>query len=227
MTDPEGAAPRTVRVAVVDEHPVIRGVVRIACEGSARLELVGEGEDGAAARALVDSRDPDVLVLDLDLPDEDGVETIRAIRGAGFGGRIVVLTGRTSGASVLAAVRAGIDGYLEKASSLRSIGSSILRVSMGERLIDPELEQAAAVELGRFARTVRQSSEVAGSLTPRELEVLRFIGQGLTMTSMAKRLGISPRTVESHVAKLYRKLGVRSRVQVVARAVSLGLIELD
>jgi len=226
MTDPEGPPPRIVRVAVVDEHPVIRGVVRIACDGSDRLELVGEGQDGAAARALVGSTDPDVLVLDLDLPDEDGVETIRAIRGAGFPGRIVVLTGRTSGASVLAAMRAGVDAYLEKAISLRSIGSSILRVSMGERLIDDGLERAAAVELGRFARTARESSEVAGSLTPRELEVLRFIGQGLTMASMAKRLGISPRTVESHIAKLYRKLGVRTRVQVVARAVSLGLIDL-
>ena len=216
-----------IRVLAVDEHPVIRGVVRLACDASPRLRLVGEASGGEEAAAACLSLTPDVVVIDLDLPDGSGVGAIRRMRGEGYRGRILVLTMDTAGPAVLQSLRAGVDGYLEKATGLRAIGSSIIRVALGERLIDPELEQAAVMELGRFARQARLGSEVASALTPREIEILGFVSQGTTMASIAKRLGISPRTVESHVAKLYRKMGVRTRVQAVARAVSLGLIDLE
>ena len=90
----------------------------------------------------------------------------------------------------------------------------------------PEVEQIAVSELGKFARMAREGSEVRASLTPREHEVLVMLSTGLTMRQMANRLGISPRTVETHVAKLYRKLDVRTRVQAASRAVSLGLVDL-
>ncbi len=89
-----------------------------------------------------------------------------------------------------------------------------------------EQDRAAIAELGRMARQARQVSGVVANLTPRELEVLRLLGHGLTMKQVASRLGLSPRTVESHIAKLYRKLGVRTRVQAVARGAALGLIDL-
>ena len=93
-------------------------------------------------------------------------------------------------------------------------------------MIAPELEQAAVLELGSLARQAREGSEMRASLTPREHEILLMVSQGLTMQQAGSRLGISPRTVETHVAKLYRKLGVRTRVQAVARAAQLGLIDL-
>jgi RNA polymerase sigma factor (sigma-70 family) len=93
-------------------------------------------------------------------------------------------------------------------------------------VVDPALEQAAVLELGRFARQARESSAVVATLTPREREVLELLAEGLTMQQIGRRLTISPRTVETHVAKLYRKLEVRSRVQAIAKAASLGLLEI-
>jgi DNA-binding CsgD family transcriptional regulator len=92
--------------------------------------------------------------------------------------------------------------------------------------VDPSLEQVAVLELGRFARQAREGSAVRATLTPREQEILGLLADGMTMQQIGRRLGISPRTVETHVSKLYRKLAVRTRVQAVARAASLGLIDL-
>jgi len=108
----------------------------------------------------------------------------------------------------------------------QTIPFMILSVMSVVTQIDPALEQAAVMELGRFAKQAREGSEMAASLTRRELQILELISTGLTMRQTATRLGISPRTVETHVAKLYRKLAVRTRVQAVARAASLGLIDL-
>ena len=224
------ASPETtiepIRVLVVDDHPVIRGVIRLACDSSPHLAIVGEVATGAETLEASVRSHPDVIVLDVDLPDEDGVATIKRLRTNGFAGKILVLTERLDGGAVLECVRAGVNGYLEKAQGLRAVGSAIMRVATGERLIPEDLEQRAVMELGRYARMARESSEMAASLTRRETEILHAISEGHTMRSIATRLGISPRTVETHVAKLYRKLGAKTRVQAVARAASLGLIEL-
>jgi DNA-binding NarL/FixJ family response regulator len=124
-------------------------------------------------------------------------------------------------------MRAGVDGYLEKSSGVRSIADVLERVARGERVFTEEQERAALGQLGELVRVAREASDVAGSLTPRETEILQYVSYGFTMRQVANRLGLSPRTVEAHVAKLYRKLGVSNRVQAVSRAVSLGLIDLS
>jgi DNA-binding NarL/FixJ family response regulator len=227
MGTPGASSTPPIRVLVVDGHPVLRGVIRMACESTADLEVVGEAADVEGAAQAWEDHVPDVIVLDLDLPDGDGIEVIRRIRARSLGGRILVLTDRTHGGAVLDCLRLGVQGYVDKATSIRTIGTAIRKIARGERLIDPVLEQAAVMELGRFAKRAREGSAAAGALTPRELEVLGLMSGGLTMRQIATRLGISPRTVETHVAKLYRKLSVRTRVQAVARAASLGLIELN
>jgi DNA-binding NarL/FixJ family response regulator len=126
---------------------------------------------------------------------------------------------------VLDALRLGVRGYLGKADGLRRVGESVRRIAAGERLMAPNLEQVAVMALGRFAKRAREGSEMTASLTPREREILVMVSHGLTMRQIGRSLSISPRTVESHVAKLYRKLGARTRVQAVARAASLGLID--
>jgi DNA-binding NarL/FixJ family response regulator len=221
-----GSSDQRVRVLVVDGHPVLRGVVRMACASAGDLEVVAEAGDVAGALRAATDHDPDVVVLDLELVDGDGTEVIRSLQARGSAARVLVLTDRTHGASVLECLRLGVHGYVDKATGIRTIGSAIRRVGRGERVIDQQLEQAAVMELGRFARQAREGSEMAATLTRRELEILELISEGLTMRQVATRLGISPRTVETHVAKLYRKLSVRTRVQAVARAASLGLIDL-
>jgi len=205
---------------------VIRGVVRLACDAAPDLELAGEAELASTAVSAVLEASPDVTVLDIDLPDGDGLAVVRDLREAGYVGSILVLTDRHDGGSVLEAMRLGATGYLGKAEGLRRITPAIRRVAAGERVVDPRLEQAAVLELGRFASKAREGSEVRATLTTREQEILQLMAGGLTMQQIGRRLAISPRTVETHVAKLYRKLAVRTRVQAVARAASIGLIDL-
>jgi DNA-binding NarL/FixJ family response regulator len=214
------------RVLVVGGHPVILGVVRLACDALPDVTIVDEVDNAPDAVAAAASLAPDIAVVDLDLPDVGGPDLLRALRASGFGGKVVAVAERSDGATVLDAMRQDVDAYLVKPDGLRRVGDAIRRVQEGERVIDPALEQAAVLELGRFARQARESSEVVGSLTPREREILELLAEGLTMGQIGRRLSISPRTVETHVAKLYRKLEVRTRVQAIAKAASLGLIQL-
>jgi len=213
------------RLVIADPHPVVRAAIRLSCQAVAGLDVVDEVDSTAGLLVSCRTLRPDVAVLDLAM--DEGFDTIRAIRADGVAGSIVVLTDLTNGTAVLGALRLGVGGYLIKSSALPAVGERILDVIAGERVISPEVERIAVVELGRFAQQAREGSELRATLTPREQEVLVLIGEGLTMRQMATRLGISPRTVETHVAKLYRKLEVRTRVQAISRAVALGLIDFD
>ena len=219
-----GAAGGTARLIVADAHPVLRRAVRMSCESVPGLEVVAEAETAASMLILCEELRPDVAVVDIAF--RDGLHSIRELNDRHLVDVVVVLTDRTDGPSVMDALRLGVEGYLVKSSALPTVGQQIRRVLDGERVISPEVEQIAVRELGMFARMAREGSELRATLTPREHEVLTLIGRGLTMRQMATRLGISPRTVETHVAKLYRKLEVRTRVQAVSRAVALGLIDL-
>jgi DNA-binding NarL/FixJ family response regulator len=215
-----------IRVSVLGGHPVVRGVVRLACREAPDLELVSESDRLDGAVDAIRSTNPDIAVIDLDMPEGDSIWILRELRRAEFAGRILVLTDRKDGASVLEALRHGADGCLAKAGGLRGVAAALRRLAAGERLVDPALERAAMGQLGRFATVARESSEAAAGLTSREREVLTLLADGHTMRQMGRRLGISPRTVERHVAGLYRKLEVRSRVQAVTRAAALDLIDL-
>jgi DNA-binding NarL/FixJ family response regulator len=215
---------KTARLIVADAHPVLRRAVRMSCESVPGLEVVAEAETAASMLILCEELRPDVAVVDIAF--RDGLHSIRELNDRHLVDIVVVLTDRTDGPSVMDALRLGVEGYLVKSSALPTVGQQIRRVLDGERVISPEVEQIAVRELGTFARMAREGSEIRATLTPREHEVLTLIGRGLTMRQMATRLGISPRTVETHVAKLYRKLEVRTRVQAVSRAVALGLIDL-
>ncbi len=214
-----------MRLVVADPHPVVRAAIRLSCESVAGIEIVDEVDSAASLLAACRALHPDVVVLDVAM--SGGFEAVRGLNEDKLAGSIVVLTDLTNGTAVLDALRLGASGYLIKSSELPVVGERMVQVFAGERVISPEVEEIAVAELGRFARRAREGSELRSSLTPRELEILVFIGRGLTMRQMATRLGISPRTVETHVAKLYRKLDVRTRTQAVSRAASLGLIELD
>jgi DNA-binding NarL/FixJ family response regulator len=213
------------RVVIAGGHPVIRGVVRLSCADVPGLEVVGEADDVSDGVELCRSLAPDVFVVDLDPTDEHGADTIAWLREQ-VEAPVVVLSDRTDGATVLTALRLGMRGFVGKADGLRSVGMAVRRVADGERAVPPDLERAAVMALGSLATQAREGSEMRSTLTPRELQILVMVSQGLTMQQVGSRLGISPRTVETHVAKLYRKLGVRTRVQAVARAAKLGLIDL-
>jgi two-component system nitrate/nitrite response regulator NarL len=191
------------------------------------LRVVTEVEDGTAALEAVRCERPDVVVLDLALPGEvQGLQVARTIRAEGLPTRILVVTARTDDRAIFESIRAGADGFLEKTMGVRFIADAIARVARGERVFTPGQERAAVSELGRMARRTRDRAHAKGRLTDRELEILEYVALGLTVKQVATRLEVSPRTIESHIARLYRKLGVRNRVQAISRAASLRLIRL-
>ncbi len=215
------------RVLIVEDHPVLRGVVRLACEHSADLEVVGEVAEGEAALAAARELAPDVVVLDLTLPGElQGIDVVRALREEAPTAKILVLTGRTDDRAIFETMRLGVDGYLDKTAGVRFIPKALSRVVAGERVFTPHHERAAREELVRMARRAREAADARANLTKRENQILQFISLGLAVKQVAKRLGVSPRTVETHIATLYRKLGVKNRVQAIAKASSLGLIHI-
>jgi DNA-binding NarL/FixJ family response regulator len=214
-----------VRAVVAAAHPVVRSVIDLACR-EADVTVIAKVETALATIEACRARTPDLLVLDLELPDADGFRVLGDLGDQDRPESVLVLSDRADGDLVLRALRLGVRGYVTKAEGLRGLSNTIRRVLAGERVIAPGLEQDAVLALGRFARRAREGAEVAADLTSREQQVLELLSEGHTMRQIATRLSISPRTVETHVAKLYRKLGVRTRVQAVSRAATLGLVEL-
>jgi DNA-binding NarL/FixJ family response regulator len=216
--------PDTVRAVVAAAHRTVRAVIELACRELDVIVLASAGT-AAAATAACRSSSPDLLVLDLDLPDADGFRVLADLDDE-RPGAVLVLANRADGDLVLRALRLGARGYVTKAEGLRDLAATIRRVLSGERVLSPGLEKDAMGALGRMARRAREGADVEAGLTPRERQVLALLSGGLTIGQIATRLAISPRTVETHVAKLYRKLGVRGRVQAISRAATLGLVDL-
>jgi DNA-binding NarL/FixJ family response regulator len=214
------------RVFVVEDHPLLRTVIKVACEQTPSLVWVGEAEDGESALEACRTTHPDVMVLDLSLAGElQGLELARRIREEGLSIKILVVTARTDETVVFESLIAGVDGFLEKTAGVRSMSEALQRLADGERLFTTAQMQGAIAELGRRAKQAFTSDAPEG-LTAREREVLGHAARGLTVGQMARRLHLSPRTVETHLARTYRRLGVRNRVQALARASDLGLIEI-
>ena len=224
MSDSLAGMDPQVRAVVAAGHPTVLGVIDLACR-DAGVSVVASVSSARAAIDACLAETPGLLVLDLDLPDADGSRVLTDLEAA-RPESVLVLSDRADGDLVLRVLRLGARGFVTKAEGLRGLAGTIRRVLAGERVIAPGLEQDAVLALGRFAKRAREGAEVAAELTAREHQVLELLSDGHTMRQIATRLSISPRTVETHVAKVYRKLGVRTRVQAVSRAATLGLVEL-
>ena len=218
--------PATVTVVIATAHSMVGNVVRRSCDAEPGVQVIAEVRDEHSLIEACRALQPDVIVLDDRLAGNDrGLGPLRTLRHQGVPVAAIVLADGDDGGSILEALRLGARGYLRKSDGLAGVGPAVRLVADGGRAIDPRHEQSAVMALGRFAGQARQGSEVRATLTRREIEILALISQGSTMRQVGRALGISPRTVETHVAKLYRKLGVRTRVQAVSHAVHLGLIE--
>lgn len=215
----------TLKVLVVDDHPMLRQVVVGACAEADGVEVIGEAADGEEALAETQRLRPDILVLDIVLPKLDGLEVARRLRAQDGGGpRILILTGRDDPDVLFEAVRAGVDGFLDKTAEAGEITDAIHALGDGRRLFTPEQEAKAILKLRELVDQARENSAISGKLTTRELEVVNLISEGLTTFQMGKRLGLSARTIESHIARTYRKLRVKTRTEAVAKARRLGLL---
>ena len=206
-----------IRIVVVDDHPIVRQGLVSTLDDEDDLEVVGQANSALDALEVVREQQPDLVLLDLELPGLAGVDAIPRLREASAATRVLVFTAYDTEERVLGAVRAGAGGYLLKGATVAEIAGAIRAVAAGGMALAP----TAAAKLAEAVRAPRG----AGPLTPREREVLRLVARGLPGKQIAGALGISERTVKFHTASLIRKLGADNRAQAVAVAAQRGLLE--
>lgn len=215
-----------IRVLVVDDHPMWRdAVARDLAE--AGLTVVGTAGDGAKALRIAPAVRPTLAVVDLHLPDTNGVELTAALIALAEPPRVLVLSASGESDDVLAAVKAGATGYLVKSAGREELLDAVRRVHTGEAVYTPGL---AGLVLGEYRRLSAEEGSPAGAekapvLTPRETEVLRLVAKGLAYKQIARRLTISHRTVQNHVQNTLTKLHLHNRVELVRYAIDQGLDE--
>ena len=205
----------TIRVVIVDDHAMLRAGLEQLLAGEADLEVVGKAADGADAVALVREVRPDVVLMDLQMPGLDGVEATRQIVGEELAD-VLVLTSYSDAERIVGALDAGALGYLLKDAEPDEVLRGIRAVARGESPINPR----AARELLGARRT---TSTAAADLTPRETEVLELVRQGLANKQIARRLGISERTVKAHLTSAFQRIGVVDRTQAALWAERNGI----
>ncbi|GAA1590635.1 response regulator transcription factor [Kribbella hippodromi] len=210
----------SLRVVVADDQTVVRDGLVTLLKLLPGIDVVAAGSDGQEAVQLVAEHDPDVLLVDLRMPRMDGVEATRLVRTDHPRTEVVVLTTYSDDESVLSALRAGARGFLTKDADAESIGRALEAAAAGQSIVDAEVQR----RLIEGTATAPRPVQVADSgLTPRELEVLRLIAEGLSNTEIARHLVVSEATVKTHINHLFAKANLRDRAQAVAYAYRLGL----
>ena len=209
-----------IRVMVVDDHPIVRqGLVSVLGDED-DLDVVGEAGSAREALALVPRLRPDVVLLDLEMPELDGVEAIPQLLAAGPGLGVLVFTAYDTDERVLGAVRAGARGYLLKGASADEIARGIRTVHSGGSYLEPRVASKLLAEVSSPRR------EVAG-LSNREREVLIFIAEGLSNKEIAVKLNLGVRTVETHRERIMRKLNIHSIAGLTRFAIAKGLVSIN
>jgi DNA-binding NarL/FixJ family response regulator len=207
-----------VRILVADDHPMLREGLVAVLSTQPDFEVVGEAADGAEVVRLAGALRPDVILLDLEMPGVDGVEALEGLRDAGSEAHAIVFTAYDTDERILGALRAGARGYLLKGASRQEIFDAVRTVHAGGSLLEPGVTT-------RLLDHVREG-EQREPLTPRELEVMSLISEGLHNSEIAARLFVTERTVKFHVSSILAKLGADNRTEAVAIATRRGLIRM-
>lgn len=209
---------KKLSILIADDHPVVRDGLRGMLESQADFEVVGEAEDGAQAIQLVEELGPDIVLMDLRMPQVDGVTATREIKRSQPETQILVLTTYDSDADILPAIEAGATGYLLKDSSREELYKAIQATARGETVLAPTV---AARLVGRMRAPAEEK------LSSRELEVLQLVAEGASNKDIASRLHISQATVKSHLIHIFGKLGVSDRTAAVTVALQRGIMRLE
>jgi DNA-binding NarL/FixJ family response regulator len=211
-----------IRVLVADDQPLVRSGFRMILDERPDFELVGEAEHGAQALELAEQLDPDVILMDVRMPELDGVEATRRLVARGTRARVLVLTTFDLDEYVYASIRAGASGFLLKDVQPDELADAIRVVAAGNSLFGPAATQRL---LERFVGEGEpRALPSLDELTEREREILELLARGLSNAEIADRLFLSETTVKSHVSSILRKLGVRDRVQAVIAAYEAGIV---
>jgi DNA-binding NarL/FixJ family response regulator len=205
-----------VRILLADDHAVVRKGIREFIEVDSRMRVIAEAEDGDAALRQALALQPDVAVLDIQMPHKSGIEVARSLREAGARCAILILSAYDDEPFVRRALQAGANGYILKTAKPEELVEAIHQVREGQMVLDNRLALSLAARL----------QAAAAALSAREVEVLQLVAQGFTNKAIAAQLRISDRTVQGHLASIFDKLGAQSRTDAVMAGLKMGLISM-
>jgi len=207
-----------IRIVVVDDHTLFRrGLVGLLAEMES-FQVVGEAANGQDALGIIETEKPDIVLLDVNMPGMNGIETLAAMRKQGMASPVLMLTISQHEEDLIGAIRAGASGYLLKNAEPETLRQTIRQVAAGKAVLAPEVTE----QVFRLVRSGPLGS--ANLLTEREVEVLRFLSHGLTTAQTGAEMFISENTVKTHVRHILDKLEVSNRAEAVAKATQIGLI---
>ncbi|MEU8521948.1 response regulator transcription factor [Streptomyces sp. NBC_01216] len=217
----------TVRVLIVDDQMMVREGFSVLLGAMPDIEVVGEAVNGREAIAQVAALRPDVVLMDIRMPEVNGIEATREIVAADADAKVLVLTTFDLDEYVYQALRAGASGFLLKDASARQLAEGVRVVAAGEALLAPTVTKRLITEFARAAETPREPTAAqVGDLTERETEVLVLIAQGLSNAEIADRLVVAESTIKTHVSRVLVKLGLRDRTQAAVFAYEAGLVRV-
>ncbi|UCC50974.1 MAG: response regulator transcription factor [Anaerolineaceae bacterium] len=213
-----------IGVLIVDDHALVRKGLLALLNVRPEVHVVGEAIDGMEAVHLASTQYPDVILMDLEMPTKDGITAIKEIREKQQESKILVLTSYTDDERVIAAIRAGANGYLLKTTMPDDLLLAIRRVHQGDLPLDPSITSTVVRQLNRPStpQTTRP-----GQLTEREMDVIKLVAKGFTNQQIATELAVSERTVSTHVSRILTKLQLENRTQAALYALRTGLADLD
>lgn len=215
----------TIRILVADDHPVVRDGLIAMLSTQADFQIAGSASNGSEVVERTVELQPDILLLDLEMPEIDGVEALRQLRSLHPEIKVLVFTAFDTDERILGAVRAGARGYLLKGAPREEIFSAIRIISQGGSLLQPVVAKKLMQQVAEEGHT-EQERGLIEPLTPREQDVLQLLARGMTNKEIASELVITERTVKFHVSSILRKMEKGNRTEAVRRAVELGLVKI-
>jgi DNA-binding NarL/FixJ family response regulator len=213
-----------IRIVVADDHPLLRAGIQAILDDQSDFQIIAGAADGREAMGLIESHRPDVALVDISMPGMSGIDLTQLIARAESDTRVIILSMHKDEAYVTRAFRAGASGYLLKDSDTEELGLAIRAVARGGIYLSPEVSRFLVDD---YRRQVNGQATPENTLSPRQTEVLQLLANGVTTKAMARRLGISAKTVQTHRAQLMERLGIHDVAKLVKYAIRIGLISAD
>ncbi|MDH7515535.1 MAG: response regulator transcription factor [Bacteroidota bacterium] len=212
----------SIAVCLADDHQLVREGLRVLLEAEGDIHVVGEASDGRTAIALVADRQPDIVVMDITMPELNGIDATRRIREEYPSTRVVILSMHATREHVFRAIRAGADGYVLKESAANEVVSAVRSVARGHRYLS---EKIVDLVIDDYIQAGEQERSPLDRLSAREREIFQLTAEGKSLKDIAETLFLSPKSVETYRSRVYDKLGVRDLPGLVKLAIQFGIID--